>query len=77
MRKIYDAVIPPGGWSDKFTFSPAVKAANLLYISGMTSADEKGVLIGPGNIVRQTECIFAKSGANPAFLPQRATGNGP
>ena len=62
MKKIYNAVIPAGGWSDKFTFSPAVRAGNLLYISGMTSADEKGVLIGPGNIVRQTEYIFGKMG---------------
>ena len=62
MKKIYAAVIPPGGWSDKFTFSPGVKAGNLLYISGMTSADEKGVLIGPGDIVRQTEYIFEKMG---------------
>ena len=62
MKKIYDAVIPAGGWSDKFAFSPAVRAGNLLYISGMTSADEKGVLIGPGNIVRQTEYIFEKMG---------------
>ena len=62
MKKIYEAVIPPGGWSDKFTFSPGVKVGNLLYISGMTSADEKGVLVGPGDIVRQTEYIFEKMG---------------
>ena len=62
MKKIYDAVLPPGGWSDKFTFSPAVRAGNLLYISGMTAADEKGVLIGPGDIVRQTDFIFEKMG---------------
>ena len=62
MKKIYEAVIPPSGWSDKFTFSPAVRAGNLLYISGMTAADEKGQLVGPGNIVRQTEYIFDKIG---------------
>ena len=62
MKKIYEAVIPPSGWSDKFTFSPGVRAGNLLYISGMTAADEKGVLVGPGDIVRQTEYIFEKMG---------------
>ena len=62
MKKIYEAVIPPSGWSDKFTFSPAVRAGNLLYISGMTAADEKGQLVGPGDIVRQTEYIFDKIG---------------
>lgn len=64
MKKIYDAVIPATGWSDKFTFSPAVlvpaRAGNLLYISGMTAADEKGNLVGTGDIVRQTEYIFEK-----------------
>lgn len=62
MKQIYDAVIPAGGWSDKFTFSPAVRAGNLLFISGMTAADEKGILAGPGDIVRQTEYIFEKMG---------------
>ena len=66
MKKIYEAVIPPSGWNDKITFSPAVlvplRAGNLLYISGMTAADEKGNLVGPGDIVRQTEYIFEKMG---------------
>ncbi len=62
MKKIYEAVIPPGGWSDRFTFSPGVRVGNLLYISGMTSADEKGTLVGAGDIVRQTEYIFEKMG---------------
>ena len=62
MKKIFEAVIPPGGWSDRFTFSPGVRVGNLLYISGMTSADEKGNLVGAGDIVRQTEYIFEKMG---------------
>ena len=62
MKKIYEAVIPPSGWNDKITFSPGVRVGNLLYISGMTAADEKGNLIGPGDIVRQTEYIFEKMG---------------
>lgn len=62
MRKIFEAVIPPTGWNDRFTFSPGVKVGNLLYISGMTAADEKGNLVGEGDIVRQTEYIFEKMG---------------
>jgi enamine deaminase RidA (YjgF/YER057c/UK114 family) len=62
LKKIYEAVIPPTGWSDKFTFSPGVRVGNLLYISGMTAADEKGNLVGPGDIVRQSEYIFEKMG---------------
>ena len=52
----------PGGWSDRFTFSPGVRVGNLLYISGMTLADEKGNLVGAGDIVRQTEYIFELTG---------------
>lgn len=62
MKKAFEAVIPASGWSDKFTFSPAVKAGSLLYISGMTAADEKGNLVGAGDIVRQTEYIYEKMG---------------
>ena len=66
MKKIFEAVIPATGWSDKFTFSPAVlvpgPAGILLYVSGMTAADEKGNLVGTGDIVRQTEYIFEKMG---------------
>ena len=62
MKKIYQAVIPASGWSDKMTVSAGVRVGNLLYISGMTAADEKGTLIGPGDIVRQTEYIFEKMG---------------
>ena len=62
MKKIFEAVIPPGGWSDRFTFSPGVRVGNLLYISGMTLADEKGNLVGAGDIVRQTEYIFELTG---------------
>ncbi len=64
MRKRYQAVIPPTGWNDKITFSPAVlmPRGRMLYVSGMTAADEKGNLVGPGDIVRQTEYIFEKMG---------------
>ena len=34
----------------------------MLYVSGMTAADEKGNLVGTGDIVRQTEYIFEKMG---------------
>lgn len=61
--KTYEAVLPASGWSDKFTFSPAVRAGNLLFISGMTASDPKGRLVGENDIVRQTEYIFEKMGA--------------
>ena len=63
MKKPYEAVIPASGWSDKLTFSPAVRVGNLLFISGMTAADPSGRIVGENDIVRQTEYIFEKMGA--------------
>ncbi len=47
-------------WSDKFTFSPAVRAGRLLFISGHTATDEKFNIVGKGDIVAQTRHIFRK-----------------
>jgi enamine deaminase RidA (YjgF/YER057c/UK114 family) len=62
MSKPFTAIAPPGGWNPRYTFSAAVRAGNLLFISGMTAANEKGELVGEGDIVRQTEYIFEKMG---------------
>jgi aminoacrylate peracid reductase len=63
MKKAYTAVVPASGWSDKITFSPAVRAGNLLFISGMTASDRQGRIIGENDIVRQTEYIYEKMAA--------------
>ena len=63
MKKTYTAVVPASGWSDKFTFSPAVRAGNLLFISGMTASDRSGRIVGENDIVRQTEYIYEKMAA--------------
>jgi len=62
MAKPFTAVTPPGGWNERYTFSAGVRAGNLLFISGMTAANEQGELVGEGDIVRQTEYIFEKMG---------------
>ena len=56
---IYERIVP-GRWSDKITFSPAVRAANLLFISGHTAVDENLNIVGIGDIVAQTRYIFQK-----------------
>jgi enamine deaminase RidA (YjgF/YER057c/UK114 family) len=58
MSKSFTAVTPAAGWNPRYTFSAAVRAGDMLYISGMTAADEAGTLVGPGDIARQTEYIF-------------------
>jgi aminoacrylate peracid reductase len=47
-------------WPDKMTFSPAVRAGNLLFVSGTTAVDENQNLVGKGDIVAQTRFIFEK-----------------
>ena len=56
---MYD-IIKVGPWPDKMTFSPAVRAGNLLFISGTTAVDENHNVVGKGDIVAQTRFIFEK-----------------
>jgi aminoacrylate peracid reductase len=54
-------VINPGwGYSTRYTFSPAVRKGNLLFISGLTATDDNGSIVGKGDIVGQTRQIFEK-----------------
>jgi enamine deaminase RidA (YjgF/YER057c/UK114 family) len=52
--------VDPWGFTPRYTFSPAVRKGNLLFISGMTATDEKGNIVGKGDIVAQTRHIFEK-----------------
>jgi enamine deaminase RidA (YjgF/YER057c/UK114 family) len=47
-------------WPERYTFSPALRAGNLLFISGTTAVDEHGRLVAPGDIVGQTRYIYEK-----------------
>jgi len=58
----YEVITGPSPWPARYTFSPAVRAGNLLFISGMTAGDESGAIVGPGDIVAQTRYIFEKFG---------------
>ena len=57
---IYERVVPNIRWSDRVTFSPAVRVGNLLFISGATATDDKLQIVGKGDIVAQTRHIFRK-----------------
>ena len=56
---MYD-VVTAGPWPERYTFAPAVKAGNLLFISGTTATDDAGQLVGAGDIVAQTRHIYRK-----------------
>jgi aminoacrylate peracid reductase len=45
-------------WPERYTFSPAVRSGNLLFISGTTATDERQQIVGRGDIVAQTRQIF-------------------
>ncbi len=46
-------------WEDAANYSQAVKAGNLLFISGQLSHDEDGTFTGDGDFERQIETTFA------------------
>ena len=56
----WDIVAGPDPWPQRYTFSPAVRAGNLLLISGTTASDKDGRIVAPGDIVGQTRYIFQK-----------------
>jgi aminoacrylate peracid reductase len=56
----FEAITASESWPARYTFSPAVRAGNLLFISGTTATDERGELVAPGDIVEQTRVILRK-----------------
>jgi aminoacrylate peracid reductase len=57
----HQAITPNWPRFAKFTFSAAVRAGDLVLISGMTAVDEAtGQLVGEGDIVAQTRFIYSK-----------------
>jgi enamine deaminase RidA (YjgF/YER057c/UK114 family) len=49
-------------WPEHYTFSPALKVGNLLFLAGTTAVDDTGSLVAPGDIVGQTRFILQKFG---------------
>jgi enamine deaminase RidA (YjgF/YER057c/UK114 family) len=56
----FDIIDPGWSYSQRYTFSPAVRKGNWLFISGLTATDEGGTMVGKGDIVAQTRQIFEK-----------------
>jgi enamine deaminase RidA (YjgF/YER057c/UK114 family) len=57
---VYEPIIPNHNWPARLTFSPAVRVGDLIFLSGTTATDEKGNIVGPGDVVAQTRQIFHK-----------------
>lgn len=58
--KPYEAINPFPQWPQSFTFAPAVRVGPFLFISGTTATDEKGNLVGKGDIAAQMRFIYEK-----------------
>ena len=56
----FEAITGPTPWPTRYTFSPAVRAGNLLFISGTTATDDRGEVVAPGDIVEQTRVILRR-----------------
>lgn len=74
-----DFEVVTGGrdWSSRYTYAPALRAGNLLFISGTTATGDDNQIIGPGDIATQTreilkkfERLLASVGATPAHIVQ-------
>ena len=56
----YQSVVPNDKWPARYTFSPATRVGNLVFLSGTTGTDDEGNIVGSGDIVAQTRRIFEK-----------------
>jgi aminoacrylate peracid reductase len=52
------AVSPASGWTDKLTYSAAVKAGGLLFLSGMTASGPDGSVACAGDMAGQARYIY-------------------
>ena len=46
-------------WENEYGYSQAVKVDNTIYISGQVSHDDKGNIVGPGNMEMQMRQAYA------------------
>jgi enamine deaminase RidA (YjgF/YER057c/UK114 family) len=57
----HEAITPDWPRFSRFTFPAAVRADELVFLSGMTAVDEAtGQLVGEGDVVAQTRFIYRK-----------------
>lgn len=47
-------------WPAKYTYVPALRVGNMVWISGTTGTDDTGKIVAPGDIAEQTRQIFRK-----------------
>jgi enamine deaminase RidA (YjgF/YER057c/UK114 family) len=60
MSQIRQAVTGGQAWPERYTYVPALRVGNMVWLSGTTGTDENGKITAPGDIVEQTRQIFRK-----------------
>ncbi|MEN9772939.1 MAG: hypothetical protein RL322_9 [Pseudomonadota bacterium] len=57
-----DREVITGGkpWPEHYTYSPALRVGQMVFLAGTTGTDESGQITAPGDIVEQTRQIFRK-----------------
>jgi aminoacrylate peracid reductase len=54
----HQVITPNGAAPPMAPYSPAIKAGNVLYISGTLAMDSQGKVVGAGDIRTQTKCVL-------------------
>lgn len=54
------AVLGDRSWPEHYTFVPALRVGNMVWLSGTTGTDDAGRITAPGDIEEQTRQIFRK-----------------
>lgn len=47
-------------WPARYTYVPALRVGNMVFISGTTATDDNNQIVAPGDVVEQTRQIFRK-----------------
>jgi enamine deaminase RidA (YjgF/YER057c/UK114 family) len=60
MPEIREPVTGGKDWPSQYTYVPALRVGNMVWLSGTTGTDDNGKITAPGDIVEQTRQIFRK-----------------
>lgn len=60
MRDDRQQILGNAPWPEHYTFVPALRVGNTLWLSGTTGTDDEGRITAPGDIEEQTRQIFRK-----------------
>ena len=60
MPAIREPVTGGRDWPPQYTYVPALRVGNMVWLSGTTGTDDNGKITAPGDIVEQTRQIFRK-----------------